>query len=94
MSKEIIARLDRIERQLSTLNDSSLSPFDLEAAAKYLGISKFYLYRLTSQGRIAHTKPGGKRLVFWKSDLDAYLRRNRVRSGEEIETAAANLVTR
>lgn len=87
--KEISDKLERIETRLTELGQASAKPYDLEGAASYLGISRSHLYQLTSKGLIGHYKPAGKRIYFDKSDLDEYLRRNRVRPQWEIEQLAA-----
>jgi len=53
------------------------APLKLEDAAAYLGLSKGYLYKLTSSGRIPNYKPAGGRLYFTLKDLNRYLFRNR-----------------
>lgn len=78
---EIAQRLERIEQ---ALNAGNIQPIPFAEAAKYLGLSKSTLYRLTSQSLIPHHKPGGKKIIFLKTDLDAYILRNRVRSVDEI----------
>lgn len=56
---------------------------DVGKAAKYLGISRSFLYKLTSGRTIAFFKPNGKRIYFLKSDLDKYLLRIRIAPEEE-----------
>ena len=90
MSKEIQARLERIESLLIEIKASSIRPLSLTEAAAYLGISKSHLYQLTSKGLIAHYKPNGKKIYFRKEDLDAYLLRNRRAAAEEIEATATS----
>ncbi len=72
------------DRERIELLLNSSRPMSLEEAAKYLNISKSYLYRLTSRSIIPHFKPGGKKIFFDKKDLDRYLMSNRVSSREEI----------
>ena len=57
-------------------------------AAKYLGISKSYLYKLTMNASIPCYKPMGKMVYFNRTELEAWLQRNRVSSKEEIEEKA------
>lgn len=78
--EEISQRLERIERKLAA---DCIKPVQFADAAKYLGLRKPTLYRLTSQSRSPHHKPGGK-IIFLKSDIDAYLARNRAASVAEI----------
>jgi excisionase family DNA binding protein len=87
-SKEISEKLERIEIRLTELGSHTMHPYDLAGAAEYLGISRSHLYQLTSKGLIGHYKPAGKKLYFDKSDLDEYLRRNRVKPQWEIDKAA------
>ena len=83
------SRLDRIEQLVLRIGTQESGPFDLEAAAKYLGISKSHLYQLTSKARIGHFKPAGKKIYFDKSDLDAYLTRRRVLPPWELKRTVA-----
>jgi excisionase family DNA binding protein len=53
------------------------APLTMEEASAYLGLSKGYLYKLTSSGRIPNYKPAGGRLYFTLKDLNRYLFRNR-----------------
>ncbi len=84
----LISRLERIERLVLRIGTQESGPFDLDAAAKYLGISKSHLYQLTSKARIGHFKPAGKKIYFDKSDLDSYLTRSRVLPPWELKQAA------
>ena len=76
MVAEILNRLDRIERLL-TSQDTVLS---FAQAANYAGLSHSYLYQLTSRCEIPHSKPHGKKIYFSKRELDAWLLQNKVRS--------------
>lgn len=49
-----------------------------EEGCEYAGISKSHGYKLTSQGRIPHSKRG-KRIYFEKSELDEWLLSNKVK---------------
>jgi excisionase family DNA binding protein len=88
--KQITEKLDHIEGLIGDLSKAATKPYDLTTAAEYLSISQSHLYQLTSKGKIGHFKPAGKKLYFDKTDLDEYLRRNRVRPQWEIEQEAAN----
>jgi excisionase family DNA binding protein len=87
--KDIIDRLDRIEKIVTGMKSKPLS---LKEAAEYLGISRSYLYKLTSQERIAHSKPGGKKVYFDKEELDRWALRNPVATHEQIKQRANNYV--
>lgn len=59
-----------------------------EEAAKYMGVSKSYLYKLTGKQEIPHYKPMGKMCYFNRQELEAWLQRNRVATDEEISQKA------
>ena len=59
-----------------------------DEAAKYLGISKSYLYKLTMQQKIPHYKPMGKMCYFNRQELVTWLQANRIATAEEIEQKA------
>ena len=58
-------------------------------AAKYLGLRPSYLYKLMMRRAIPYYKPNGKLCFFAREDLDAWLRRVRVKSTDEIAGGAA-----
>jgi excisionase family DNA binding protein len=84
--EELKEQLNRIE---SLLAANRAKPFTLPEAAAYLNLGKSRLYKLTSTNVVPHYKPGGKKIFFLKSDLDAYLLRNRVATAEEIRAAVS-----
>ena len=55
-----------------------------DEAAKYLGISKSYLYKLTMLRKIPHFKPMGKMCYFNRLELENWLQNNRVATDSEI----------
>ena len=87
--KDIIDRLDRIERIVTGMKSK---PLALKEAADYLGISRSYLYKLTSQERIPHSKPGGKKVYFDKEELDRWALRNPIATREQIRKRANRYV--
>lgn len=76
-TKDLNTRLARIESKIDRLRETAEKPYDLAAAAEYLRVSRSFLYKLTSKGRISFYRPGGKTLYFDKADLDDYIRRGR-----------------
>lgn len=44
-----------------------------DEAARYMGISKSYLYKLTMRGEIPHYKPMGKMCYFNRAELEQWL---------------------
>lgn len=59
-----------------------------EEAAKYMGISKSYLYKLTMKQQIPHFKPMGKMCYFNRLELEQWLQSNRVATETEISQKA------
>lgn len=58
------------------------------------GLSKSHLYKLTSARMIPYYKPTGKQIYFDRSEIEAWLKRGRVDTIEEIEEQAVGyLVT-
>lgn len=59
-----------------------------DEAARYLGISKSYLYKLTMRQQIPHYKPMGKMCYFNREELERWLQSNRIATGDEISQQA------
>ena len=59
-----------------------------DEAAKYMGISKSYLYKLTMRQQIPHYKPMGKMCYFNRAELEKWLQSNRVSTDSEIAQQA------
>lgn len=57
-------------------------------ASAFAGISKSYLYKLTSSRRIPHYKPTGKLIFFNRRELQDWLQKNKISSIDEIEAKA------
>ena len=55
-----------------------------DECAKYMGISKSYLYKLTMRGEIPHFKPLGKMCYFNRVEIEQCLQNNRVATSDEI----------
>lgn len=79
-------RLDRIERLLVSRKKS----LTFDETCDYTGLSRSYLYKLTSQNRIPFSKPNGKVIFFDKDKLDTWLLQNSSKSVGEIEQEALN----
>lgn len=69
-------RLARIE-SLLLANKKVLT---LDEACDYTGMSRSYLYRLTSSGIIPHSKPSGKLVYFEREALERWLLQNKKNS--------------
>jgi excisionase family DNA binding protein len=82
-------RLRNIESLL--LTQKTVLNFDEVAA--YTGLSKSYLYKLTSTGGIPCYKPQGKQIYCSRIELDGWLLQNRKATKDEIESEASTFVT-
>ena len=60
-----------------------------DEAAKYMGVSKSYLYKLTMRQQIPHYTPMGKMVYFNRLELEQWLQNNRVSTATEISQQAA-----
>lgn len=81
-------RVEELEKQVfRTKNELSF-----EEASRFLNLSKSYLYKLTSGNLIPHYKPQGKMLYFEREELEAWLRRNPIKTRTQIEAEAQQYV--
>ena len=56
----------------------------LEEAALFMGISRSTLYKMTHKNVIPFYRPNGKLIYFEKSELLAWMRKNRASTNEEV----------
>lgn len=70
------------------INFSTKEVLTSDECAKYMGISKSYLYKLTMRQEIPHFKPMGKMCYFNRQEIETWLQRNRVSTDEELEQKA------
>lgn len=89
MENTIENRLSNIENLL--IGTKQVLNFD--EVATYTGLSKSYLYKLTSTGQIPHYKPRSKMCYFNKIEVDNWLLQNRVTPANELETKATHYVS-
>ena len=66
----------------------------LEEAALFMGISRSTLYKMTHSSAIPFYRPNGKLIYFEKSELLAWMRRNRSMTEEEANEKAHELLQR
>jgi len=77
-------RLINIEKLLI----AQKSVLTLNEVAEYSGLSKSYLYKLTSTGGVPCYKPRAKALYFNREEIDQWLLRNRKCTVEETASKA------
>lgn len=78
--------------ELENLVLHSKNVLSFEEASRFLNLSKSYLYKLTSGNLIPHYKPQGKMLYFEKTELEAWLRQNPIRTQAQTEAKAQKYV--
>ena len=66
-SNIILNKLTAIESLLEEANQTK--PLTIQETAKFLNLSQSHLYKLTSERKIPHFKPSGKKIYFDKSEL-------------------------
>lgn len=88
MEKSIETRVAELEKQVFYTKNV----LSFEEASRFLNLSKSYLYKLTSGNLIPHYKPQGKMLYFERAELEAWLRRNPVKTQTQIEAEAQKYV--
>ena len=61
-----------------------------EEVARYMGVSRSYLYKLTMRREIPHYKPMGKICYFNRQEVEQWLQSNRVATDTELNNQANN----
>jgi len=89
-ANSIQQKLEKIEKLITEQSITNKPILNIDETAIYTGISKLYLYKLTSKSEIPHYKPNGKNIFFKKEELDNWLLRNRQATNEEMESEAFN----
>lgn len=80
-------------KQLADIRKYSLlaakNVLDIDDVVALTGLSKGYIYKLTCKKEIPHFKPNGKLIYFDRSEVENWMRQNRVNTVDEAEQAAA-----
>ena len=93
LSKQVAELQGRV-KSLEQLLHRGKDVLTLEEAAKFMGIARSSLYKMTHEQTIPFYKPNGKMIFFEKSDLLAWVRKNRVSSEAEISEEAERIIQR
>lgn len=79
-------RFDKLEK-IALLGAKNV--LTIEETAMMTGLSKGYIYRLTSSHQIPHYKPSGRNIYFKKDEIENWLLQGRVKTQSEIESEAS-----
>ena len=90
---EHLQSIDDRLRSIETLLQSQKTVLNFEEVVAYTGLSKSYLYKLTSSGGIPCFKPQGKHIYFNKQEIDSWLMQNRKATTRELDSKAVTFVT-
>jgi excisionase family DNA binding protein len=85
MEEKIIEQLNRIERYSIIAAKTMIT---IDEAAIVTGLSKSWLYKATCNHTIPHYKPNGKTIYFDRTELDSWMKQNRISTSQEAELAA------
>lgn len=88
-TNEIIKRLEVIECNTLLAAKKVLT---LEDVSVLTGLSRSHLYKLTCRKDIPHYRPTGKFLYFDRAEVEAWMKRGRVATNDEVEQKAINYV--
>ena len=84
---EKISRIEKLlafQKEVLTFNEAVL----------YTGLSKSFLYKITSRREISYFKPGGKLIYFKKQTLIDWMQKNPINTQEEIDMEASSISTK
>lgn len=86
--KQVIADLAVVKKYIEDSQQPVNSPgptlLNVEETARYISRSKNTIYQYASKRILPSSKPNGKEIVFLKTDLDEFLKRNRRKAIHEI----------
>lgn len=87
-----MSAIEQIQQSLQRIEKMTLlgvkSVLELEDVALLTGYTKEHIYQLTSKREIPHCKKG-KKLYFSKSEIEAWMLENKVKTNQEISGEAS-----
>ena len=90
---EVAAETGRILEVCREEARDSKELLTMDEASSFLGLSKSYVFKMTSAGLIPHYKPLGKVIYFERSVLKEWIRQHPGKTKDDIVTAANNYVS-
>ena len=92
--EEILKRLEIIEKHVLDQNLILKNVLNFNEAAQFIEVSRSHLYKHTSLGKVPFYKPNGKKIYFNRVELEEWLLRNRNETDNEIDTRAADYLSK
>jgi excisionase family DNA binding protein len=87
---ELQKRVEALENALQMAGLATKEILTFDEAARFSGLSKSYIYKLTAGHRIPHFKPAGKMVFFNRKELEFWLQQHRVKTADELKAEAEN----
>lgn len=88
MINELSERLAEVEKSVRELSIATKKVLTFEEASCYTGLSKSWLYKLTSTKQVPYYKPCGKLCFFDRCELEQWIMKNRIVPDDEINENA------
>ncbi|ERP89013.1 hypothetical protein Q666_15160 [Marinobacter sp. ES-1] len=82
--EEIKRELRKLQTLLTRQHQSQKPIMSVDECSELLGLSVSYVYRLTSEKRIPHYKPHGKKVYFRRDEIIEWALSNRITPDGEI----------
>lgn len=84
MIKQFANQLNKIEKLVTTINQSNTEFMDIQEASNFLKLKVSTIYQFVDKNKIPFHKPT-KKLLFKKSELVEWVEKNRVLTIDELE---------
>jgi excisionase family DNA binding protein len=91
MEEKIIEQLNRIERNSLLAAKNVLT---VEDVALLTGMSKSWIYQLTSSHQIPYHKPNNRLIYFDRKEIEEWMLQNRIGTTKEADEAANEYMVR
>ena len=85
---KLAKRVEVLENTLS----AGKEVLTLEEAARFMGVTKSSLYKMTHEQTIPYYKPNGKMVYFEKAELLTWIRRNAIASKAQVSEEANRIL--
>jgi excisionase family DNA binding protein len=83
--QELFTVLQAILEGVNQLNSHKKEYLTIEEAAVIFGVSKSYIYKLTSGKKVNFYKPSGKVIFISRSEFEDHIKSGRVTSNDDIK---------